>query len=93
MTFAFHLRLEKPSLAAGIVFNIGDDSMFVAIRLLLTSSLNAENDEDIKKVVVTLCSWLRQFNGFPNIQKCIIKMLSSLEVNIHRNRSSEQRCC
>lgn len=46
---------------------------------MLLTSLSTENDDDIKKVIITLCFWLHKFNGFNNMEKCIIKMLNSLE--------------
>lgn len=37
-------------------------------------------DDEIKKVIITLCTWLRTFSDYNNLNKCIIEMLDGLQV-------------
>lgn len=75
------LKNDRTSAAAGIIFNIYDETLMPkAIKLLLTDSPNLDIDLDIKRVITTLCTWLRMHTGYTNLNRCIIDMFEALRV-------------
>lgn len=73
---------DKPSAAAGIIFNIYGESLPDAISILMSNYANTDFDADIKKVITILCHWLQSYSDFSNLNKCIIEMLNGLAVRI-----------
>lgn len=72
----------KHSNAAAIVFNIYDEELIPrAIHLLLTNSPSNDVDCDVKKVISTLCCWLRSSSGYVHLSKCIVDLLEGLRVS------------
>lgn len=90
--YGIMLKNEKTSPAAGIIFNIYDEALMPkAIKLLLTNSSNIDIDDDIKKVITTLCIWLRMHSGYTNLNRCIIDMFDALRVSYQKNFSFYSR--
>lgn len=71
-----------PSTAAAIVFNIYDDELIPkSIHTLLTNTHSDDLEQDVKKVIVTLCNWMRTASGYVYLNKCIIDLLEGLRVS------------
>lgn len=71
-------------MGSGIIFDIYDqDSISKAIKLLIrnTANMGIDNDNDFKKVTVTLCTWLRTYSHLKNLSHCIINFLDGLRVS------------
>lgn len=76
------VKNEKTSAAAGIIFNIYDESLMPKIiKTMLSNSVNCDIDNDIKKVINKLCVWLRTHSGYTNLNRCIMAMFEALRVN------------
>lgn len=75
---------EKPSVGGGIIFDIYDpDSISKAIKLLIrnTANMGIENDNDFKKVMEKLSTWLRSYSHLRNLSHCIINFLDGLRAS------------
>lgn len=81
-----YLDTAKPSTAAAIVFNIYDDEVIPkSIHTLLTNTPSNDLDQDVKKVIVTLCNWMRSASGYTYLNKCIIDLLEGLRVKCNES--------
>lgn len=75
--------VAKPSSAAAIIFNFYDEELIPkVIQLLFTNSPSYDVDHDVKKVIGTLCNWLRSSSGYVHLSKCIVDLLEGLRVRL-----------